>query len=379
MQIEDAVDGAVSAAGVADLGPLAWVLDELRKSLEVANKSLKRYVRDAEAARGTDLASVDASQLRMARQHMHQAVGALEMVGLLAPAHMLRAMEAAVQQFVQRPERCNEASAALLERASFALLEYLDVIMGGVQESAVGLFPQYRDAQVLAGAERIHPADLWPVEWRWIRPDVDLDGAVSLAGDGSDRGRMDQAVLRLMQKGDTTAAAELRDLSLAVVKLNPQGAEGVFWILCSGFFEAVASGSLPVDLYVKRAASQVLMQFAAGPRGERHVSERMAKELLFFCAQALPEPGTKTRYLEAVRKAYDLWPFWTGGLRVRRYGRFDPAVVAQARKRIEAVKEAWSALRVATWYGSRISWTSSVWSRTRSSSSTRAASGWPAD
>jgi chemosensory pili system protein ChpA (sensor histidine kinase/response regulator) len=258
MQIEDAVDGAGSVAGVADLGPLAWVLDELRKSLEVANKSLKRYVRDAEAARGTDLASVDASQLRMARQHMHQAVGALEMVGLLAPAHMLRAMEAAVQQFVQRPERCNEASAALLERASFALLEYLDVIMGGVQESAVGLFPQYRDAQVLAGAERIHPADLWPVEWRWIRPDVDLDGAVSLAGDGSDRGRMDQAVLRLMQKGDTTAAAELRDLSLAVVKLNPQGAEGVFWILCSGFFEAVASGSLPVDLYVKRAASQVL-------------------------------------------------------------------------------------------------------------------------
>ena len=213
MQIEDAVDGAVSVAGVADLGPLAWVIDELRKSLEVANKSLKRYVRDAEAARGTDLASVDASQLRMARQHMHQAVGALEMVGLLAPAHMLRAMEAAVQQFVQRPERCNEASAALLERASFALLEYLDVIMGGVQESAVGLFPQYRDAQVLAGAERIHPADLWPVEWRWIRPDVDLDGAVSLAGDGSDRGRMDQAVLRLMQKGDTTAAAELRDLS----------------------------------------------------------------------------------------------------------------------------------------------------------------------
>ena len=147
-----------------------------------------------------------------------------------------------------------------------------------------------------------------------------------------------------MQKGDTTAAAELRDLSLAVVKLNPQGAEGVFWILCSGFFEAVASGSLPVDLYVKRAASQVLMQFAAGPRGERHVSERMAKELLFFCAQALPETGPKTRHLEAVRKAYDLGRFVPVDYESRRYGRFDPAVVAQARKRIEAVKEAWSAL-----------------------------------
>ena len=68
--------------GVAgDLGPLAWVLDETRKSIDLATKSLKRYARDAEAAKGVDLAAVDASQLRMARQHLHQVVGALEMVG----------------------------------------------------------------------------------------------------------------------------------------------------------------------------------------------------------------------------------------------------------------------------------------------------------
>src|SRR5438105_10056504 len=76
-----------------DLGPLAWVLDELRKSLESASSALRRFVRDAAHARGQDMASVDAGQLRIARQHMHQAVGALEMVGLAAPAHMLRSME----------------------------------------------------------------------------------------------------------------------------------------------------------------------------------------------------------------------------------------------------------------------------------------------
>mgnify|MGYP003603573669 CR=1 FL=1 len=344
MQIEDAVGGAGSVAGVADLGPLAWVLDELRKSLEVANKSLKRYVRDAEAARGTDLGSVDASQLRMARQNMHQAVGALEMVGLVAPAHMLRAMEAAVQQFVHRPERCTEASAALLERASFALLEYLDIVMGGAHESAVGLFPHYRDAQVLAGADRIHPADLWPVEWRWIRPEVDLGEVTAQAADGSARGHMDQAVLRLMQKGDATAGAELRDLSLAMAKLNAQGTENVFWILSAGFFDAVANGTLPVDLYVKRGASQVLMQFAASQRGERHVSDRTAKELLFFCTQAVPASEQESPHLAAVRKAYDLGRFSPVDYETRRYGRFDPSVVAQARKRIDAVKESWSAL-----------------------------------
>ena len=47
-----------------DLGPLAWVLDELRKSLESASSALRRFVRDAAQARGQDMTSVDAGQLR---------------------------------------------------------------------------------------------------------------------------------------------------------------------------------------------------------------------------------------------------------------------------------------------------------------------------
>ena len=38
---------AHGAAAVADLGPLAWVLDETRKSIESATKSLKRFAHDA--------------------------------------------------------------------------------------------------------------------------------------------------------------------------------------------------------------------------------------------------------------------------------------------------------------------------------------------
>ena len=91
-----ATDGDQAAL---DLGPLAWVLDELRKSLDAASAALRRYVRDTGLARGSDLASVDDAQLRIARQQLHQAVGALEMVGLPAPAHVLRSMEAAVQRF----------------------------------------------------------------------------------------------------------------------------------------------------------------------------------------------------------------------------------------------------------------------------------------
>ena len=93
-----------------DLGPLAWVLEELGKSLEGSNKALKRFLREAEGVSNSDLAALDAGQLRIARQQLHQAVGALEMVGMSAPALVLRAMEAAVQKFIQTPAQCTPTS-----------------------------------------------------------------------------------------------------------------------------------------------------------------------------------------------------------------------------------------------------------------------------
>jgi len=126
---------------VDDLGPLAWVLDELRKSLDSATKAMRRFVRDAELARGSELTEIDASQLRIARQQLHQAVGALEMVGLGAPAKLVRVMEELAQKFVQRPELCSDDAASKLERASFALTEFLEGVLKVKQASSVALSP----------------------------------------------------------------------------------------------------------------------------------------------------------------------------------------------------------------------------------------------
>ena len=144
MQAQAAVTGE-DARFDSDLGPLAWVLDELRKSLDGATNALRRFVRDAELSRGSDLGALDGSQLRIARQQLHQAVGALEMVGLEVPAKMLRAMETLVQKFVQKPEFCSDEAALKVERASFALTDYLEGILKGKSLSSVALFPQYRD------------------------------------------------------------------------------------------------------------------------------------------------------------------------------------------------------------------------------------------
>jgi chemosensory pili system protein ChpA (sensor histidine kinase/response regulator) len=326
-----------------DLGPLAWVLEELRKSLTAASGALRRFVRDTGLARGEDMTSVDDGQLRIARQQLHQAVGALEMVGQGGPAHVLRSMEAAVQKFIDKPALCTEAAAAKVERAGFALTDYLEALLLGKRASPVGLFAQYRDTQDLAGADRNHPADLWSMEWRWEEPETP-PAAQPLDYSPAVRARLDADVLRLMKTGETGAAREVAAVSLGLAAAQSAREPRIFWKACAGFFEALALKRLPLDIYVKRAATRVLLQYAALAKGELAVSDRLVQDLVFFCAQAVPAPDTDSACLVAVRQAWRLERYAPVDYQATQYGRFDPAILAQARKRIASAKDSWSAL-----------------------------------
>ncbi|MBH2019592.1 MAG: Hpt domain-containing protein [Burkholderiales bacterium] len=326
-----------------DLGPLAWVLNELCKSLEAATKALKRFAKDADSARGSDLAAIDASQLRIARQQLHQAVGALEVVGLAEPAMMLRAMEAAVQKFVQQPELCSQDAVAKIEYASFALTEYLEGVLADKPVSAVSLFPQYRNVQELVRADRIHPADLWAYEWRWLEPQLSVMPEARHY-DADARALLDQWVLQLMKGKAPKAARSLRDLSLGFAASQTERQPRIFWLIAAGYFEAIAHNLLGSDLYVRRAASRILLQYASLSRGEPSISERLALDLLFFCVQAVSNRASDTPVLSAVRFAYGLTRFKPVDYELVQFGRFDPALLAQARKRIVVAKEAWSSL-----------------------------------
>ena len=139
--------------------------DELRRSLESAHKSLRRYLKEAEAVSGSDVDAVDPAVLRAARAQLHQGVGALEMIGLPGPARVLRASENAVQRFIARPKLLTRAAVEAIESASFGVLDYLSRKLAGKGLPTLALFPQYRALQEWAGADRVHPADLWRDDW----------------------------------------------------------------------------------------------------------------------------------------------------------------------------------------------------------------------
>ncbi len=325
-----------------DLSALAWVHSELRRSLDGAIKSLRRYLKETESAARSDLDSVDPAALRTARTQLHQGVGALELVGLPAAARVLRGAEAAVQRMLARPATVDEASVHTVERACFALLDYLGRLLAGKPMAPVDLFPQYAAVQVLAGADRVHPADLWEADFAWH--DLPAEpGVAPRAADDASRGTMEAIVLRLMRRADASAWTRLSSLC-AELAAGTSGRATALWQLAAAFAEAEAAGLLPQgDVHTKRMAARLLAQLRLSARRQDEPSERLAQDLLFFCAH-VREGQRPTPRLEAVRRAWRLERGAPLDYENERLGRFDPAWIAQARKRVAGAKDVWSAV-----------------------------------
>ena len=335
---------AITATQPEDLSALAWVHDEVRRSLEAAHKSLRRYLRESESSFMSDLDAVDPAVLRQARSQLHQAVGALELVGLPPATLLLRASEAAVQRLIAKPALADLPTVELIEQASFALVDFLGRKLAGKPVSAVALFPQYRAVQALAGNEHVHPADLW----------FDDGVAASLGPDASAPARGLDDALRIAAETQTLAllrrpagaAARLSELYAALGNGRAAQADAALWHLAAAFFEGLAQGLLPADVYAKRAAARLLAQLRACARTGEVAADarRLRAELLFFCAQAgARADAPATPRLAAARRAHGLAACAAVDYEAATLGRHDPAWIVQARKRIAAAKDAWSA------------------------------------
>ena len=80
-----------------DLSPLAWVQEELRRSLDSVHKSLRRVLRDGDARQsvlsvlGGEGSTTSSQPLQTAVGQLHQVAGVLALIGLPAGALILRA------------------------------------------------------------------------------------------------------------------------------------------------------------------------------------------------------------------------------------------------------------------------------------------------
>ncbi|MGQ3094249.1 MAG: Hpt domain-containing protein [Roseateles sp.] len=327
----------------ADLSPLAWVQEELRRSLESVHKTLRRLVREGSdnrlSAFGGD--AQPSLPLQQAAAQLHQVSGVLSLVGLPAGATVLRAAEAAVARLAERPLEVELSTVETIERADFALLAYVARLLAGNKTSSLALYPSYRALQQLNGAERIHPADLWQYDWAWrsIAPETGVQPRPAEAV----RAPFESALLRHMREPSSAHAANLSGLCAGLAATLPAGSSRTLWQLAAAVFEGQALRLIPSDGYTKRLGSKLLHELRVVEQGDQAdpQRERLAQDLLFFCAQCRVTRGAGPR-LTAVHEAYRLSEEQVGDYEDDSLGRIDPAWVTQAKRRVIAAKESWS-------------------------------------
>jgi len=78
------------------------------------------------------------------------------------------------------------------------------------------------------------------------------------------------------------SAQTLRDLCLGFSAGQTRSQPKIFWKLAAAFFEALAQDVLKPDVYVKRASSRILLQYASLAKGVEEVSDRLAQDLIFL-------------------------------------------------------------------------------------------------
>jgi chemosensory pili system protein ChpA (sensor histidine kinase/response regulator) len=264
-----------------DAEALARVHEEISRVLEAVPRALHRLRRAAAPVEG-DSAGV----LQLSVRQLQQCAGALRIAGFRQAALLPQAMAELLQMAAAQPGPPGAAVAESVEQGSAALLAHLRRWRAGQPLSPLALFPAWSTLRTLAGAERIHPADLWPVPWRWLAlpPDERLP---PLQPDTAARGAAEQLTLALMRDARSPAAQKLGDLFAALARGAADGRMATLWSLAAAVAEGQSRGLLAPDVHLKRVAPRLLAQVRRGPLGTADAMvQRLAHDLLFYCAHA---------------------------------------------------------------------------------------------
>ncbi len=278
-----------------DIGPLSWVKGEIDLALERAGQSLAAHAADPSG-----------DELKKACAGMHQAHGALAIVGLEGITEFAAAIE---QLLAALADASAPDTAAAIEaaQAGFAALRgYLDDLMAGHPDQPLKLFIPYRTMAVARGQLAPGPVALFfpdltqrpPKREREIpplAPDA-LAARLKAARLGFERG------LLKWLKNDPKGVAEMK-VSVAMIEMTRSTpAARAYWWIALGVLDAMAAGGLPDATQAKMFAMRLGAQVKKLVEGIAEVSEQLLREALYLaaCATAGGEA------LTVVRAAYRL-------------------------------------------------------------------------
>ncbi|MGO4305312.1 Hpt domain-containing protein [Cupriavidus sp. RAF12] len=284
-----------------DLSVLAWLAPSLRSALDDAATELGHYVDEIQQAPEA-LGARDTTSLRLAGQQLHQAAGAVHIVGLRGVDAYCQALRRLLEAIDAGTVAPTPETFGVFRRGVQALAEYVDDLMAGDPEDPLRLFRTYADALTLMGDERVHPADLWLEELQML-PGIVLPTR-STSSVTRARQRFEAALLKALRLPTPCAdGALLREAYLPLqtaldeVRNHEQDARRTtdtpdrgIWQVLAMVFRGLAHGLLPSDLLAKRFAARSHLLLRQYLQGQVRVPQALLNDAVFLLVSTALTP-----------------------------------------------------------------------------------------
>ena len=267
-----------------DLGPLSWVKTEIDHSLNQARENLDKLAANAD----------DRAPVKYILTHLHQATGALAMVGLGAATRFNEELEKLVA-FLEAEEASRlPEHAATAKKAISALSGYLDTLLAGEPDFPMRLLVPYIELNRARGQSDANEGDLFYPNLAAALPPLaggreSLDDAVLAKALAHQRSLYQQGLLRMLKGGDTSDAMRQMHAAIqAIESLQGPTANRPFWTAASTFFEALVFGGIEPTAAVKPLFAKLDQQIKQLIDGSYRVAERVFRDLLLCIGRARP-------------------------------------------------------------------------------------------
>src|SRR3990172_6934687 len=315
-----------------DAGPLSWVKGEIDLAMQRGLESLRAFAAD----------TADRTKIKFAQTHLHQAPGALQIVGLEGVTRVSEELEGLLADLEKEPAIRTPQNVELAAGAFGGITAYLNSLIAGSPNLPLRLFSLYRGLLAARGRPDADPVDLYFPDLSGRPPPRDTVPAGRVP-EGQDkhyreqRGRFQRGLLKWF-KGDESGAEDMRAAVEATELVQAVASQRVSWWVALAFFDALVAKALPESVDAKRLCNRIDQQFRRLVEGSRNVAERLVREALYHVAHARPA----TAHLRAVQEAYQLEPTMPTDDGPSPPLPAEPAALKAAREALTQAKDAWN-------------------------------------
>ena len=280
---------------IFDVGPLSWVQGEIDQALTRGLETIALFKANP----------ADPTALKHARAHVHQAAGAIQMVGLDAVVAFTDELERQLTRMEELPAAEAQATCAVVDRACRKLRIFLDELVNGAPPIPLKLYPEYEAMQLARGLKAAAPTDLFYPDLSPRAPRIAPRESIApnrLPSHMVKQRRLYQRGMLAWLRGEDTGAAVMRDAVAGIEDSTAQGSLRAFWWTVGALLEGIVENGLDRGFGVKQLCARVDLQIRRVAEGSGKVADRLRREVLYFvaiCAPVAPQ-------VQAVQRAFKL-------------------------------------------------------------------------